>query len=421
MIKLLASKSTRDYFFTFLVEMVIVASTLYVYRLSSTRWPDEQFSEYAITRRVLSTLQPFLILGMGVAIPRFISMAVSGLNKERANSYFYAAVFIVLGVLIVFAGGALVSRHFFAYVFYGDTQYAHLVFPIVVLITGMLLHTVSYGYYRGRLKIWAANVLQLVNLGIVPLVVFYISSDVYDVLVLTGVFWISFSVLSLLLQAIGTPFEKDLIIPAAKEMLTYGVPRVPGDFLLGFYFSLPVILVNHTDGLVMGGYITVALTFLNMAGAVFTPICLMLLTDTSQLIVKKDFEGLRRKTKLILNVTLVLTAMGVLLMQFVAPFAIHDILKVEGDMVVLSTRLVIVAALGYTVYISLRSVLDAYYIRPVNTVNITLCVALFAISSLLLTLCNLSYVYILCSFVISMFLLGFLTYLGTRKILHQNL
>lgn len=420
MLKLLTSKSGRDYLFTFAVELFVVASTLFVYRLASTTMGDEGFSEYAITRRILSTLQPFLILGMGVAVPRFVSMSVSGLHKEQAGSYFYAALGIACISALVFLGTCAVFPAFFSYVFFGDVNFTHLIMPLGILVCGSLLHIVSYGYYRGRLNMGRANLMQFINLGLVPLCVFFFLHDARQVLTVTGLLWIGISGVSLALQLLSTPFHKAMLGPAVKELMRYGIPRVPGDFLLGLYFSLPVILVNHSDNVIMGGYISVALTFLNMAGAVFTPICLMLLTDTSQLIVKKDFEGLRRKTNLILKVTIGLTIAGVVLAQLLAPFIIHSFLKIPGDTVVFASRLAIIAALGYTLYISLRSVLDAYYVKPVNTVNIAVCVCAFTVAAVLYQALNLDYVYILCCFIVSMFLLGFLTWRDTARILSKH-
>ncbi|HLP10720.1 MAG TPA: hypothetical protein VK177_02250 [Flavobacteriales bacterium] len=419
--ELYKSKSARDYFFTFAVEMFIVLVTVIVVRLASTLLNEHEESGYLVSRRMLSTLQPFLIVGLGVAMPRFIAMAMNGDDPRKSHSYLYASMFILLWPGLIFLVSSLIFPKGLAYLFFASENFSNLIFPLALQLVGALMHMIVYGYYRGTSHMGMANTIQFINMGMVPLGVFYFATSAEQVLYYTAFSWMGTASVFLFLQVSQASFDLIKIKIAAREMFIYGIARVPGDFLLGLFMSLPMIMVNHSDGVTSGKNISVAFTFLQMAAAVFTPICLMLLTDSSQLLVKKDYDGLRRKTNMVLKVTIGLTLLGVLLVIVLCPFILEYVLKVEGDMVILATRLAIVAALGYTVFISLRSVLDAYYVRPVNTLNIAISVAVFAASASLYSVFGLNYIYILGCFIGSMFLLGLLTWIETNKVLTKKL
>jgi hypothetical protein len=83
-------------------------------------------------------------------------------------------------------------------------------------------------------------------------------------------------------------------------------------------------------------------------------------------------------------------------------------------------RIVMPACIGYAVYISLRSILDAYHVKAVNTRNIFACFILFTVLAYLNNFLGFSYYYILVVFGVSLSLLGVLTYSETGKIFKVN-
>ena len=56
---------------------------------------------------------------------------------------------------------------------------------------------------------------------------------------------------------------------AARALLWYGVPRVPGEFALGALFTLPVTLAAHRAGAAQAGFVGLCISLLSMAGSLF--------------------------------------------------------------------------------------------------------------------------------------------------------
>jgi O-antigen/teichoic acid export membrane protein len=76
-----------------------------------------------------------------------------------------------------------------------------------------------------------------------------------------------------------------------------------------------------------------------------------------------------------------LTAVFVLVVEFLAPFILRVLIGADFTAAVPAVRIVLLAAPAYVVYIVLRNVLDALHIRPLNAKNLGLAVLLFAFIS----------------------------------------
>src|SRR5262249_22660290 len=144
------------------------------------------FAEYAIARRTISLIFPVILLGVPLALPRYI--AYNGGDPDSTARYYGAALkcLAVSSVLCVVVMSLF--RRAFGYVFFGATRYSHLAFPMSLVIVGLTLHSLVYAYYRGHLQLTGANSLQFINFALVPIVVFSrFAASVHSVLVAWGV------------------------------------------------------------------------------------------------------------------------------------------------------------------------------------------------------------------------------------------
>ena len=238
----------REYGGTFATEFTVLACQLLVYKLAAHFLGKTGFSEYAVARRTISLVYPIPLLGVAVALPRYVAHAIGGGNGTRRGRYFGAALWCMgFGVL----ASTLLMNLFsgtFAYIFFAGRGYANLVLPLGILLIGLVLHTLVYSYLRGCLAMRRANLLQLVNFGVVPLVAFAIfNGSVRSVLATLGVLTTLVACVALAFTPIRQVAEN--VFPEAKELLRYGVQRVPGDFVHMALFTLPVTFVAHFSGL----------------------------------------------------------------------------------------------------------------------------------------------------------------------------
>ncbi|MCC7303162.1 MAG: hypothetical protein IT233_11015 [Bacteroidia bacterium] len=417
------SKTLLDYTITFFTEFLVLAAGVLVYRLAATMLGESGFSEYAVVRRSISFIQPVVMLGVGVGLPRYVAYAMEGKAGASPGDYLKASFRITLLTTILFVVIALLFKDFLAQLFFGNEAYSGLILPLCVCISGLVLHSLVYSFFRGRIKMIAANLIQAFNLGIVPLAAFYFAQSVTDVLLFTGIAWFITG---------GMVFIAQLLISgggaygsgkgAGKELFSYGIRRVPGDMLLMALLSFPAFLAanSYDDSLEIAGQVAFAMSLLNMAGAAFAPVCLILLPQTSRILASSDFPQLKRIFRQLTFLTLALCGCGILVTVPFMDILLRWYLGEAAPELVSICRLVLFASIGYCLYISLRSILDAFYFKAVNSANILIAFLFFLAGAVWSWYSDAGLRTLLFVFVFSLSLLGLLTWWRVWSLIREK-
>lgn len=263
-----------------------------------------------------------------------------------------------------------------------------------------------------------ANILQILNAGVIPILVFVSHTDIVNILSLTGLFWILTSTITLILISKTMEWDKTAsLFPCVKELLTYGIQRVPGDFGMAALISLPAIITAHMAGIKEAGYVAFGTTILNMTGALFAPFGLVFLSKASQLIANKDMDKLKDYILRLASLTILLTLSGLIFFEIFAGVIIKIYLGETFSDLILSARIIMLGCLAYTFYVSMRSIIDAYYVKAVNTLNIIMALLFFLTASGLVYVLKGSHIALLNAFVAALYVLGILTLLEVCKLL----
>jgi len=408
----------KDLLLTFFAEFIILITGLLVYKFAANLVGKDAFSEYALCRRTISFMFPALVMGLGVGIPRYIAYASSNSEYQHPDKYFLAGISVLFTSVIFFILLLNLFREPFAFLFFGNSEYAGFILPISIMIIGLTLNIACYSYYRGKLLMGKANTLQIINSGIIPVLAFLIQKDIIHILTLTGLFWIFTSTGALIMILKTLKWDKsESLTPAIKELLSYGIQRVPGDFGMAALISLPAIITAHLAGIKEAGYVAFGTTILNMTGSVFAPVGLVFLPKASQLIASKDIGRLKEYIKKLAILTLLLTLAGLIIFEIFADEIIKIYLGKGFNDLVFIARIIMLGCLASTFYVSMRSILDAYYFKAVNTKNIIISLAIFLTGALLIYMLNGSYVILVSSFVVGLYILGILTLFDILKLL----
>jgi O-antigen/teichoic acid export membrane protein len=410
----------KDMVVTFLTEFCVLVSALLAYKLVAHLFGKTLFEEYALIRRTVSLIQPALLLGLGVGIPRYVSFALKSEDPRAANSYFLTGLVLVMPFTAVVAIGLILFRRFFAYLFFGDMAYAGFLPPMSLMLIGLVLHAAVYSFYRGRLQMGRANLLQALNLAVVPLAALCLARRLSGFLILMGAAWsgVAFVFLVEALKAIPLTLRGTKL--RAKTLLGYGLQRVPGDFGLAALLALPATFTAHAAGIEKAGQVAFAISLLNMAGSAFAPIGLILLPKASRLIAEKREDELRRLARRILGATVALTVLGVAVFEVWARQIVELYLGRGFSDFVGVARMMMAGCLAYSVYVSMRSLIDAYHFKAVNTLNIFVALVVFCVLSFGASVAAKNPLWIVVSFVLALYVLGGLTFRVTHKILNKE-
>jgi O-antigen/teichoic acid export membrane protein len=370
----------REYGSTFATEFTVLGCQLLTYKLAAHFLGKTGFAEYAVARRTISILYPIVLLGLAVGLPRYIANAAGRRDEESKARYLGATLWCVgmsavvcVAFLNAFPGGL-------AFLFFGSREYASLILPLSLVVAGFALHAIVYSYFRGMLEMRAANLLQFVNFGLVPLAVFvFFGKSVQSLLSALGI-------LSLVVAAAGMLFTPWKAVAhdnraQAKELLRFGIQRVPGDFILMALFALPATIVAHKSGIRAAGFVAFGISMLNVIGSFFSPFGLILLPKAGALLAAGKNGELRRQVWLLVRITLVVStvlAAGIaiganaLIRVYLGP----DFTEGAGIL-----RFVLLAAVPYSLYTVLRNVIDAFHELGVTTMILAAGFGIFCLGS----------------------------------------
>lgn len=409
------SSSVRSYGVTFATEFFVMVVQIALYKCAATWLGQTGFSEYALARRVLSFLQPLMLLGLTTGLPRYIAMSEGRGQFSRSGRYFSAALLCVGSLTALLAGAFIIWPGWFSYVFFGSPENQHLLRPLAFMLVGISSHSILYAFLRGKLSVGLANALQLINYGVVPLLVFALfHRDVATLLQFLGLAWTAIAAIVLLIAP--TSLAGAMPLSEIRDLLRYGPQRLPGDFALSGMMALPAIFAAHLGGMQQAGFVAFALAIVNMVAAVFAPIGIILLPKVSRAVGSGDFDEVSREIVLIRRLTLLLSGAVVILVEVFAGPLIRFYLGPEYSPAAAVVRVLALGALPLAFFSALRSVMDACYHRAVNTLNLIAAAVLFLAGSGVAVLLRNSGC-VLWSFSVALGLLALLTQREVRKIL----
>ena len=333
--------------------------------MAATELGDGGFERYTVVRRTTSFVQIIALCGLGVGIVRFAAMAPT--NENRVGLLKVAAQRlgkVSAGLLMI---GCLFPTALSS-IFFGSAAYRTLILPVVILAVGLLFHTLVHGYLRGASRLGTANVLQVASLGVVPVAAMFLFADLEGVLWATGGAWVLFSGVAIAASLMSADPKVDR--EEARMMIRFGTLRLPGDLLFASLLSVPIFVVNHVEGIAVGAGIAFAITLVNVAGAVYSPLSLILLPSVSAHIAKREWRKLFDRIRSVQRFVVVTGIIMVMTFEIVATPLLQLYLGDLGTAMEPICRVAFLAAFPFGVFASLRSILDAYYHSPRNTFNL---------------------------------------------------
>lgn len=395
---------------TMLTEILVTISGILLLKLAASLLGPVGFGEYALSRRAVGLLYLPLVMGLGIAAPRYIAIARAGALDRYSESGFATAT-LTAGLLpaIVVVLLLNVQADWGAMLLFGTTALSRLVPPATIALAGIALHSMVYAIYRGRSEMGLANAMQLVNLGIIPVGAFAVAfHSAPTLLTATGAGWLIVSGVALVHVLYRERAEwrgMSSLSDHLRLLVRFGLPRVPGEFALVGLFAIPSLIAVRAHGVVAAGQFSAAMSVLTMASGAFAPVSLVILPRASAQAATGDIAGLRRLVLRILGGGILLAAAGVALGELVIPSFIRWYFGPAFVPAIPVFRACLIGAIPYAVYILMRSILDALDVKAVNSRNLIITLTVLTV----LCLVNSDLMWMSVSLVGCLSLLGILT------------
>jgi len=415
----------KDVSLTFIAETIVLIAFFFIYRQIAKNFGSEGVGEYSLVKRVIGFFQPFLLLGLGVGIPRYIAMSQ---DKEQRSSYIKAGGLVVAIFTFVFLIFINLFKDCFAKIFFGTTDYSNLVLPFSFFLAGLTLHALVYSYFRGRLFVKTFNSLQIINLASVPIIIliFFENITIEKLITLIGIttFVIAFLFLSSFIKEFFVHIKKWQFKNSLKELLHYSFPRFINSLVYAGFLSLGPIFAAHFTSIREVGYLSVSQSLLGTVGAVVAPLGLILLPKVSNLINQKREEEIKENLNYLIGATIQCSVFIFFQLIIFTDVIIKYWLGPEFIDAIPIMRIIFGSIIFYLFCGAVGNVLEASKIKPINLINICISLGLFLfMSGILLFLIKVfsPIISLSIAFTSGFVCVGILTYISIRKIYPEKL
>ena len=405
----------RDYIITFSVMVAAMVTTFLIYRLAQLLFGSQGFAEFSFAKRIVAFLVPTLSLGIGVGIPREVAR-VHGTAEEGDQFIILRSANILILILLL----ALMAACFFfpiivSKLLFSDGKYSYLLLPIIICLSGAMFNGIAFAYYRGLNQFVIANILQVCNLVLLPiLTIYYLCHDIASYLIVWG------SAVTIASLAVTSPFlftrkgswwNSKVIY----RFILYSVRRVPGDISLELMFVIPPIIAAHLTDFQTAGDVAFSLTLLTLVIAPLSPVSILLLPKIMGLV----REQKKTRIKALVNDGLpyvigIFMAGSIFLFILIGPL-ISVFLAQKGDMNLFIIKAVILTIVPYSIYVYLRSFIDALSDKAYNSLNCIVSLLAFTTVVLFCGWCVSPMFAIASGIVSGLYTLGIMTFLRVRQ------
>ena len=400
----------KDLVITFIGYALSFLFGIMVYRLAAGSLGPEGFGEYTLARRAESFIEPVLIMGLGVGIARYAAIYTSKNDGLRLASYLVAGYGIVIVFSLLVLAIANIMPGILAKAIFGKPGYDGYIRIISILGESYTATSLIYSFYRGQSRFKTASVINICAAA-VPLVAVLSASSVKAMLELTaaGVFTVAVVFSPPVLLAI-LPYLKEIrLASSAKDLLRFGLARIPGDISMAGMLALPAFLTSNLFGIRQAGYVAFGVSVVNMIGGIFQPVGLIMLPKMSSIVSEGRHNEARDILGRIIKYTALLsTGMTVILFIF-AKYLLHYWLGPQFDEATGILRIAVLAAAPYALFVALRSSIDAAHVKAVNAGNVYKALFVSGAAYLVVETGHLALTGIPVSFMLGMLMLCFLT------------
>ena len=415
----------KDISLTFITEAAVLIAFFFIYRLIAKNFGPEGVGEYSLIKRIIGFLQPLLLLGLWVGLPRYIAMSQ---DKEQRSSYLKAGGLIVATLTFIFLIFINIFKDSFAKIFFGTTDYTNLVLPFSFFLAGLTSHALVYSYFRGRLFVKTFNLLQVINLALIPIgiLIFFKGITIEKLITLLGVttFVIALLFLLFFVKEFFTRTQKEQFKNSFKELLHYSFPRFVASFVYAGLLSLGPIFAAHFASMQEVGYLSVSQSLLSTVGVAVAPLGLILLPKVSNLIVNGKENTIKENLNYLIGAATQCSIFIFFQLLIFTDVIIKYWLGLEFLNAIPVMRIISCSIIFCFFCGAVGNILEASRVKPINLINLCISLGVFLIiSGILLFLVKLfsPIISISIAFTSGMICLGILSYVSIRKIYPEKL
>lgn len=382
-------KIVKQYAIAFGFSIIGALINFYFFRQVFHHIGEESFYYYAYSRRIISFASPVLLLGLGISLPRAMGL-------YRNDSVKQQRLFLLTILFISVISSLWVVFNFFlnnslTQLFWGEESELTLKLSLVLsfFLFGTNVSAVIHAYYRGKINALMSGVIELLVQSLIPLFAFVILSDLIKIysLIAGGIILFNILMIVLMIRKFDVTIKNFINISELKELMDYGIRRVPGDFFYAMIIFLPAFFAGRFFGVEFAGVVSFGLSLLTLFNLPATAISFVTLSRSAQLL-STSKSRLKKETYLLLVMALaysfvVLVVCYFFLSNLLALF--FDTTFIKHSDYLFAILLALPMLVAFTVY---RSITDSAFKRSYNSMFMFIALLVFILFAILARFLN---------------------------------
>lgn len=421
MLKLIKSKSSsgieKDVIWTFSLQIAVMLCSFIINKFLASRLSTDDFGQYNVIKRSVQVLSFVMLAGVGIALPRYITLYKKGQEKKSIAPLLTASLIYICGVTIIVCLICVVFNNDMQRLILGENDNLQLLIIALAYAFALAMAQFAFAYYRGIGDFKWYNGSQLgVQLAIILPLIFLpmlTATNVFSSWLIITAAMICFYI-GRVLWINGLHHPMGGLYKELKTIIKYSSGRLLADFFLFSLAAFPLIYISNTLGLQPTAYYSVGITLVTMVTPLFSFMGIILLPYVAECIAKKEMmvadHFVKRLAMLYVVSSLSITALLYLFIDFFTSFLFSENYLMTTDL----SRIMLLSILPQAIYRLYRNPIDAVSVIPYNTIILGICLAAMITSfRLSATLTQLAWAYLGISCLQG--LLSWLTWLIIKK------
>lgn len=174
----------------------------------------EVLGEFLLVRRTTFAIMGIVLVGMNVGLPSLI-----GRYKEKYIEWSAFGIYSVITIPLILLITYLISMGNIAG-FKVENALAYGLF-----LSGVSLQYLTYGMYRGHMKMVVANLIQITGTAVIPIIIFIFIGELGKSLSIIGLSLIILNMTAIIFHGLITKFRK-MTLESMRLLLRFGMVRI---------------------------------------------------------------------------------------------------------------------------------------------------------------------------------------------------
>ena len=370
----LANGLGHDIFWTLLGQVAVMIILLLLNKILSNYLTVEDFGRYNIIKRSTSVITFVLVGGLGISMPRYLSISISKKNFRGVQAYLTASWLYLFVIFVSTTVFYLSLYNSLTAIVLGTNDFLFYILCLMYAMTGAI-NTYIYSYFRGIGKFKQFNLSQIIAQALLLVPFLFRINDLF-LLICAWTFFNIIFIVSIFIKEHQSYHQikcrykvsANDVIEKFKELFTYSFPRLVGDFFLFAYSAFPVIYIGYNLGFQQASYYSVGVSLVSIVTPMFSFLGVVLLPSISKMIANRQISD---ANELITKVAFVYAGIAILLTVALClgmELMIHIFFADKYLIAAKVGRVIAISLLPQSMYLLYRNPNDAASVFPFNTI-----------------------------------------------------